>query len=138
MIYNTQTDKKWADYVYDKTLKEKYTIGKTGCLITSLANIFAQTPQEFAEVTKKCYNNGYMDQDKVEIIMEYKRKKVSLSEVKQDRDYIIYFFWTDKQYRHFSNLLKKTAHGVKVFNVYNGNHDNVNAEDIICILEVTQ
>lgn len=139
MWYNKQTDNRWKDKVYDNGC----SIGHYGCLITALANIFQNYPDDLAEKLAKynCFNgHGYLNQDMAQTVCGYTRKKVSINEIDEDKPYILYYNWKLRDgsvTQHFSNIIRVLPENyVMIFNVYNGKNEMVHLSDIISIIEI--
>jgi hypothetical protein len=79
--------------------------------------------------------------NKAEKVLGYRRQKVSLSAMKEDCNYIVFFEWQTSKganYTHFSNVMEKMSNNqLEIFNVSTGNTEYISPEVIISIIEIT-
>jgi len=132
MLYNTQNDNRWADFKYDRN----YTLGSYGCYITSIANILDITPLQFAELTAGCYTDGLLIHEKAGYKAGYIRTIVDRLEQINNSNYIVHFYWGEKGYHHFSNIIRRDSGMLYIYNVYTGERQYVHNGRIINIIRI--
>jgi len=135
-----QTDKRWKNNIMQY---KGQTIGKYGCLVTTIANInqyIGKMRLNVAELNDYCntnklyYGGSYLRTDDLLFQLGMKRKKHA--EYVDKPSYFYYIYYVYKGYKHFTNITHMDDTYAYVFNVYNGKRERIYIDDIMILYRV--